>query len=182
MKIKLTFIFAMIIGLSPIAFGQKHQLTAEQKADKIVSARIWQPFPLNSSYPVFDKGSAYDFSKHRQPVFLYVGQKSCIICSYEFPVYAALAKSFPEIDFVYLTPDDPADIRKKFGENLKTPNLFVIQITIDELWNKDIARVFPVKYFIDSNNTVVDAATGGTLKDRPALRDKWTTKLKALFK
>ncbi|HET8574466.1 MAG TPA: hypothetical protein VFL76_11435 [Edaphocola sp.] len=181
MKIKFSLICALALGLSQLASGQKQRLTAEQKADKMVAGSIWQPFPLNSVYPVFDKG-IYDFSKHQKPIFLYVGQKSCIICSYEFPTYAALAKSFPEIDFVYLTPDDTTDINKKFGKNLKTPNLFVIQITIDELWNKNIARVFPVKYFIDKNNIVVDAATGGTLKDRPALKDKWARKLKALLK
>lgn len=181
MKTKLILIVALSIGFFQLASGQKHELTAEQKADKMVAARIWQPFPLSSIYPAFGK-SSYDFSKHQKPIFLYVGQKSCIICSYEFPTYAALAKSFPEIDFVYLTPDDTADISQKFGRNLKTPNLFVIQISMDELWQKDIAKVFPVKYFIGPNNIVVDASTGGTLKDRPALKTNWTAKLNELLK
>ena len=178
---KFILIFALILGYAPLTFGQQHQLSAEQKADKMVASRIWQPFPLNTVYPVVGKDN-YDFSKHQKPIFLYVGQKSCIICSYEFPTYAALAKSFPEIDFVYLTPDDMADINKKFGPNIKTPNLFVIQISMNELWQKDIAKVFPVKYFIDPNNMVVDAATGGTLKDRPALKARWTKKLNELLK
>lgn len=180
MKIKFIVAALLLITFGTIVFGQQHQLTAEQKADKMVAGRIWQPFPLNTAYRVFGK-SQYNFSQHKHPIFLYVGQKSCIVCSYEFPTYAALAKAFPEIDFVYLTPDDATDINMKFGHHLQLQNLFVIQISMDELWEKNIAKVFPVKYFINSHNIVVDAATGGTTKDRMALKAKWTTKLNDLL-
>lgn len=177
MKLKLFFLLLLL--LPSFASRAQHTLTKEQTEDKMVASKIWKPFTLTKSYPVFNHAT-FNFSDHHAPVFLYVGQKSCVICSYEFPTYAQVAKEFPEINFVYLTPDDSSDIVRKFGKSLQLPNLYVIQFPIDQLWNKDIAKVFPVKYFISRSGVVVDASTGGTMKDRPALKKKWIQKLNNL--
>lgn len=177
MNLKMICIIATL--LLPNTLLAQLQLTKEQQEDKMVASKIWKPFTLTQSYSVFQKGH-FSFSKHQKPIFLYIGQRTCIVCSYEFPTYVALATKFPNIDFVYLTPDDTADIVKKFGRNLKIKNLFVIPISMNLLWDKDVAKVFPVKYFINRSGIVVDATTGGTLKDRPALKQKWENKLKEL--
>lgn len=178
MKVKTIFLLFLLL-LPSFSFAQ-HQLSKEQQEDKLVANKIWKPFALTKAYSVFQKDS-FDFSQHQKPVFLYIGQRSCTICSYEFPTYAGLAKRFPQIDFVYLTPDDSINIVKKFGTNLKTSNLFVIPVSMTLLWDKDIAKVFPVKYFISQSGIVVDAATGGTLSNRPALEKKWEIKLRQLM-
>lgn len=173
-------ILITVLLLPQFLFAQ-HQLTQAQKEDKLVAGKIWQPFALTNAYPAFQK-ETFNFSSHQKPIFLYVGQRSCIICSYEFLTYAKMAKEFQNINFVYLTPDDSLNIVKKFGANLKIPNLFVIPVPIDTLWNKGVAKVFPVKYFISRSGIVVDASTGGTLKDRPALEKRWEIKLNRLEK
>lgn len=169
----------MLVSSSSLLFAQ-HILTLEQKSDKMVAAKIWKPFVLSHSYKAFgDK--KYNFSKHQNPIFLYVGQRACITCSLEFPIYVRTAKAFPNVDFVYLTPDDSAVIQKKFGNSLKLSNMYVLQIPMQELWDKDIAKVFPVKYFIDQKDTVVNAVTGGFLRNQSALMAKWNQELTTLL-
>lgn len=172
---KLWILSLLLFSLPSIVWAQ-HSLTKEQQEDKMVASKIWKPFTLTTTYPTFQKDS-FHFSQHDKPIFLYVGQRACTVCSYEFPTYIQLSKLFPKINFVYLTPDDSENIVKKFGISLKIPNLFVIQMPMNMLWDQDIARVFPVKYFVSKSGIVTDASTGGTLHNRPELKKKWETKL-----
>jgi len=178
-----THIFYLLLCSVAILWPQdssaQQQLTPEQARDKMVAGRIYKPFPLTKSYHAVN-GKAFDFSAHQKPVFLYVGEASCIICSFELPVYLDLCRHFPDIDFVYLSPDDTAAILKKFGKTLQLKNLVVLPIPGQLLWDKDVARVYPVKYFIRKNGIVQDAATGGALKDREKVRGQWLVRLEAL--
>jgi hypothetical protein len=174
-----TLLFSAVLMLSQGSFAQK-RLTPEQATDKMVAGRIYKPFPLTKRYHAINNGRTFDFSAHQKPVFLYVGEASCIICSFELPAYLDLCRQFPGIDFVYLSPDDTAAILKKFGKELQLKNLIVLPIPGYVLWDKDVARVYPVKYFIQKDGIVKDASTGGSLKDREKVREKWLAKLKAL--
>jgi len=171
---------AMLVFCAAGLSAQTVTLTPEQARDKLVAGKIGKAFPLRDMLAGIN-GRNFDFSHIRRPVFVYIGEQYCIICSFEFPVFLEMCKRFPKIAFVYLTSDDAAVIRRKFGAALALKNLYACSVESHYLWDRDIAKVYPVKYFINAAGIVQDASTGGELKDKDKVRNAWLPVLESLL-
>lgn len=165
--------------LLPWSLFAQIKLTLEQSRDKLVSNKIGRHFALNEQMKTVD-GKDYDFSHIRRPAFIYIGEEYCVVCKFEFPTFIEMSKQFPEIDFIYLSADADSIIRKKLGNAVILRNLYAIRVENNFLWDKDIAKVYPVKYFLNSKGIVEDAATGGRMKDRQLVREGWRPILEKL--
>jgi thiol-disulfide isomerase/thioredoxin len=173
----LQFIFIAI--LVPLNSGAQSGLTAEQSRDKLVAGKIGKPFALHESMNTID-GKRYAFLNTERPAFVYIGEEYCIVCKFEFPVFLEMVQQFPGIDFIYLSTDGDSVLKRKIGKEIILPNLYAIRVANNFLWDRDVAKVYPVKYFLNSKGIVMDAATGGQTKDRGLVREIWQPVLEAL--
>lgn len=166
------FIFFILILLLPLRSAAQIKLTPEQSGDKLVADKIGRRFILNEPLKAVN-GRVYDFSHIRKPAFIYIGQEYCLVCKFEFPAFLEMVKQFPDIDFIYLSADPDSVIRRKAGNATERENLYAISVETHYLWDQDIAKVYPVKYFLNKDGIVIDAATGGQMKDRESVKAAW---------
>lgn len=176
---KILFILFMLALLLPLRSVAQIKLTPEQARDKLIADKIGRHFMLNEPLKGVN-GKGYNFSHIRRPAFIYIGEEYCLVCKFEFPVFLEMVKQFPGIDFIYLSADPDPVIRRKSENAIESVNLYAISVETNYLWDKNIARVYPVKYFLNRDGIVVDATTGGQMEDREEVKNAWLKILEKL--
>jgi len=158
-----------LLGLHTSSFGQQPAKKLSWN-DQFIQDRTGKPYPAQDSLLSLD-GKMYRFGSASRPAFVYISSESCIPCKFELPLYIETCRQHPEFDFVYYDTDleevDTAVIRKKFGEAVGLPNLYVTYRPYAYFYERQLFLGFPTKYFVGSDHLVKAVQLGGwTVKEK----------------
>ncbi len=147
--------------------------------DQFILDKSHKPFPMQDRFVSLNNGS-YNFAEAHRPAFVYISSESCIPCKFELPLYIEACKQYPGFDFVYFTTDpDTEAVKKKFGQELNLPNLYIVCRPYEFFYENQLMLGFPTKYFVNSKKQVDTVQLGGFMVKEKVL-EEWTPVLTRL--
>jgi thiol-disulfide isomerase/thioredoxin len=148
----------MCLASQPVSAQQKKKLSW---SDQFILDHTGKPFPVQDTFATLNE-KVYNFKAAEKPAFVYISSESCLPCKFELPLYIDACKQHPDFDFVYFTTDPDSDaVKKKFGEELDLPNLYIVCRPYDYFYDHQLMLGFPTKYYVSSKRKVISVQLGG---------------------
>lgn len=153
------------------------------REENMMGERLNRVFPALGMQQTIDNKS-YDFDRIDRPAVIMIGYADCAPCRAQIPLLAGIANdaAYSGVDFIYITYDDVAYIRKELGK-LQPGRLNIFSVNKDFiLGSRMLAVAFPTVYFLD-RRAVVRRITHGGMGGEAAMRTvryKWTKYLQLI--
>lgn len=151
---------ALLLFFSAVSSGQnKNGISWPGMSSAFAQEKMKQPFlSVDSGFGTIE-GKTYNFMKPVANTMVYFGMYGCPPCMAELPSIVEAARKHPDMNFVYTTFNEKAEIDEEFSKVLGNnydlpPNFHRVSMTQLFIALQNLTICYPVKYFLDKKGIV----------------------------
>lgn len=155
-----TIMLVLLLCLSVFAAGQdKNGISWPGMNSAFAKEKMYLPFlSVDSSFRTAE-GKTYNYLKSGLNTMVYFGMYGCLPCMAELPSIVEMARKHADMNFVYTTFNEDAEIKAEFdkilGQGYVLPaNFHRVSMTQLFIALQNLTICYPVKYFLDKKGTV----------------------------